>query len=383
MKAIQFGAGNIGRGFVGALLRNSNYEVVFADVVDSLVERISLDKQYTVHITDVISEDLCIDRVNAINSNSKEIIDLMSDVDLITTAVGVNILPKIAPVIAKGITSRREAKIDKPLNIIACENAVMATDKLKSCVYELLNEEDKAYAEEFIGFANCSVDRIVPPVCEENGIDVSVERFFEWNICESELKSPINIEGVNLVDNLKPYIERKLFTLNTGHAICAYLGFAEGKETIDESINCEEIYNIVKAAMRESGAALVHNYGFNEEDHNKYIDIIIERFKNPYLHDEVTRVGREPLRKLSISDRLVKPMLTAYEYDLPVDNLLIGIAAALHFNNPEDNESVELQEKLSEYGLHDAIADITGIQEKELLDKIEENYYNLMEDFKS
>ena len=127
--------------------------------------------------------------------------------------------------------------------------------------------------------------------------------------------------------------------------------------------------------MRESGAALVKKYNFDEEEHNAYIDKIIERFKNPYLHDEVTRVGREPLRKLSISDRLVKPMLTAYEYNLPVDNLLIGIAAALHFNNPEDSESVELQEKLSSFGVHDAVADITGIQEKELLDKIEENYY--------
>ena len=179
MKAIQFGAGNIGRGFVGALLRSNNYDVVFADVVDFLVEEISIKKKYMVHITDVLSEDICIDGVDAINSNSKKIFEEISDADLITTAVGVNILPKIAPVIAKGITSCREAKIDKPLNIIACENAVMATDKLKSCVYELLNDEDKAYADEHVGFANCSVDRIVPPVCEENGIDVSVERYFE------------------------------------------------------------------------------------------------------------------------------------------------------------------------------------------------------------
>lgn len=379
MKAIQFGAGNIGRGFVGALLRSSNYEVVFADVVDTLVERISLDKQYTVHITDVISENICIDRVNAINSMSEEIVEEIAQTDLITTAVGVNILPKIAPVIAKGIAFRKALNITKPLNIIACENTVMATDKLKAYVYELLTEEDIAFADEHVGFANCSVDRIVPPVCEANGIDVSVERFFEWNICEAELKSPLNIEGVNLVDNLEPYIERKLFTLNTGHAICAYLGFIACKDTIEEAIKCESIYKIVKDAMTESGRALVRKYNFNQEDHNAYIDKIIGRFKNPYLHDEVTRVAREPLRKLSIGDRLIKPTLTAYEYQLPVDNLLFGIAAALHFNNPDDSEAVALQEKLSSFGVRDAVADITGIQEKDLLDKIEENYYKLLE----
>ena len=132
--------------------------------------------------------------------------------------------------------------------------------------------------------------------------------------------------------------------------------------------------------MIESGSGLCKKHGFDETEHDKYIDKIINRFKNPYLKDDVNRVGREPLRKLSISDRLVKPMLTAYEYELPVDNLLIGIAAALHFNNPEDEQSTQMQEKIAKYGLRDAIADITGIQDKQLLDKIEENYYKLLDD---
>lgn len=184
---------------------------------------------------------------------------------------------------------------------------------------------------------------------------------------------------MNFVDNLEAYVERKLFTLNTGHAICAYLGFLNDKATIEESINDENIYKIVKSAMIESGSGLCKKHDLNESEHREYIDRIIKRFKNPHLKDDVTRVGREPLRKLSIEDRLVKPMLTAYEFELPVDNLLIGIAAALHFNNPEDAESVLMQEKIAKYGLRDAVADITSIADKELLDRIEENYYKLIE----
>lgn len=184
---------------------------------------------------------------------------------------------------------------------------------------------------------------------------------------------------MNFVDNLEAYVERKLFTLNTGHAICAYLGFLNDKSTIEESINDENIHHIVKSAMIESGDGLCKKHNFDVNDHKNYIEKIINRFKNPYLHDDVTRVGREPIRKLSINDRLVKPMLTAYEYDLPVDFLLTGIAAALHFSNPEDSESVLMQEKIAKYGLRDAVADITSIADKELLSKIEENYYKLIE----
>lgn len=132
--------------------------------------------------------------------------------------------------------------------------------------------------------------------------------------------------------------------------------------------------------MIESGNGLCKKHGFSEGEHNKYIDKIINRFKNPYLRDEVTRVGREPLRKLAIEDRLVKPTLTAIEYNLPVDNLLVGIAAALHFNNPEDSESIELQNQIASYGLRDACAEITGIYDKTLLDAIEQNYFELLGD---
>ncbi len=154
MLAIQFGAGNIGRGFIAALLRSSNYEVVFADVVDSIVDSIHENGEYTVHITDIESEDILIDNVDAINSTSEEIYSLIAKADLITTAVGVGILPKIAPTIANGLAARRAAKNSSPLNIIACENAVLATNKLQEEVYLKLSDEDKVFANEYYFLLN-------------------------------------------------------------------------------------------------------------------------------------------------------------------------------------------------------------------------------------
>lgn len=379
MKAIQFGAGNIGRGFIGALLSKAGYHVVFADVNKEVIDKINEDKKYIIHVMDVNCEEIVVENISGVISINDEILDEIKEAEIITTAVGLVVLPRIAPTIAKGIQLRKEAGIKTPLNIIACENAIKASSQLKAEVEKCLSEEEKAYLEEFVGFPDCSVDRIVPPVKSENILDVVVEKFYEWNVEEKAFKGSIPaIEGMNLADNLMAYIERKLFTLNTGHAITAYIGNLKGYGTIDESIADEKIYNVVKKAMTESGMGLVEKHKFDKEAHFKYIDKIIGRFKNPYLKDDVSRVGREPLRKLSDSDRLIKPLMTARGFDLSVDNLLLGVGAALHYNNQEDTQSVKLQELIKEKGVRGAIAEVANIDDNDLLEKIEKAYNDVL-----
>ena len=339
-RAIQFGAGNIGRGFIGAVLSEAGYHVVFADVNMEVIDRINKDGAYTVHIMDVESRDVRISNISGVDSGGGEIVDEIVRAEIITTAVGLRILPFIAPAIAKGIAARRAAGVGEPLNVIACENGIRATSQLREEVYKHLSAEEAAWCDAHVGFADCSVDRIVPPVRSENPIDVVVENFYEWNVEEkSFVGGAPHIEGMNLADNLLAYIERKLFTLNTGHAITAYLGRMKGLATIDESIADPAIFAIVKEAMQQSGQALVEKFGFDRDAHFKYIDKIIGRFKNPYL----------------------KPMMTAREYGLPCDKLLLGIGAALHYNNPEDPQSVKMQELIAAKGLRQAVSEITSI----------------------
>lgn len=377
-KAVQFGAGNIGRGFIGALLSQSGYQVVFADVAEAIIDKINEDKAYTVHVMDVDCKDQKIENISGVNSTKPEAVDEIASADLVTTAVGLVTLPRIAPTIAQAIEKRMENGVKEPMNMIACENAIRGTSQLKKAVYENLSDAGKAYADEYVGFADCAVDRIVPPVKSENFIDVVVEEYFEWDVEKSGLKGELpQIEGMTLVDDLMAYIERKLFTLNTGHCITAYLGNLRGIPTIDKAIADEEIFGIVSAAMKESGDGLIKKYGFDPEKHAAYIKKIISRFKNPYLQDDVTRVGREPLRKLSPTDRLIKPMMTAAGYGLPVDHLVIGAGAALHYDNPNDKQSVELQEKIGAQGVRAAAAEITGLTDEGLLDAIVAEYEKL------
>ena len=79
--AIQFGAGNIGRGFIGAVLSKSGYQVVFADVNKEIVDRINADGQYTVHIKDVESEDILISGVSAVDSSTDAVVEKIKEAD--------------------------------------------------------------------------------------------------------------------------------------------------------------------------------------------------------------------------------------------------------------------------------------------------------------
>ena len=376
IKAIQFGAGTIGRGFIGALLSKAGYHVVFADVNTEIINKINSDKKYTIHVMDTICSEEEISNISGVISTSDEIYKEIVEAEIITTAVGPVVLPRIAPTIAKGIALRKEKGIKTYLNVIACENAIKASSQLEEEVKKYLNEEEIEYLKEFVGFPNCSVDRIVPPVKSENILDVVVENYYEWNVEKSAFKGEIpKIEGMNLVDNLMAYIERKLFTLNTGHAITAYFGYLKGYETIEESIKDEVIYGFVKNAMIESGKGLIAKYNFDEEAHYKYIDKIIDRFKNPYLKDDVARVGREPLRKLNENDRLIKPLITARGFNINTDNLLLGVGAALHYDNKEDSQSVQLQSLINEKGIKASLAEISKISgDTDVLDKIEKYY---------
>ena len=373
--AIMFGAGNIGRGFIGMLLAQADYRVVFADVNPVIIDRLAQDKEYTVHIMDVEKKDYRITNVDGILSTGNEIIEEIAVAEVVTTAVGLTILPRIAPTMAAGIRARKEKGSTEYLNIIACENAIRASSQLKEHIYSTLSDEEKAYCDQYVGFPDCSVDRIVPPVKNEIPTDVGVESYYEWNVEKASFKGEIpQIAGMNLADDLMAYIERKLFTLNTGHCITAYMGVIKGKKTIDEAIADPEIYELVHEAMTQSGAGLIKKYNFDPEAHAHYIEKIIGRFKNPYLQDEVTRVGREPLRKLSATDRLVKPMKTALEYGLPVDKLILGIGAALHYNNPEDEQSVQLQKMIAEKGVVDAFKEVSGVEDEAILAQVVKGY---------
>lgn len=379
MQALHFGAGNIGRGFIGKLLADSGVRVIFADVNDKVIDLLKTQGGYHVKIVgDTLNTVEKVTNVTGVNSKDESaVIALFNDVELVTTAVGPTVLKIIAATIAKGLTARFASGNDKPLNIIACENMVRGTTFLKEQVFSHLSPELQAQTEKLVGFVDSAVDRIVPPVQADDSdpLLVTVEEFSEWIVDKTQFKGEIpNIKGMEQTDNLMAFVERKLFTLNTGHAVTAYCGKSKGYQFVKESIEDENIKAFVKAVMQESGAVLVKRYGFDPQAHAAYIEKILKRFANPYLVDDVDRVGREPLRKLSYNDRLIKPLRGTLEYVLPNDNLIRAIATALHYRNENDPQALELQQSLTENGVAATVRKYSELQDEAVVTQIVSAY---------
>lgn len=361
MKAVHFGAGNIGRGFVGLLLHEGGYELVFSDVSAPLVAAINAASEYTVHEVGEGGVDKTVTGFRAIDSSTdaETLVDEIATADVVTTAVGPTILKFVAPHIVAGLALRDPSLA--PLQIMACENAIGATDQLREHVVDIAGDSWDALEARAV-FANTAVDRIVPAQAV-GGVDVTVEPFYEWAIERGPFgDAPPHIPGAHFVDDLEPYIERKLFTVNTGHATTAYFGAQAGIERISDALADPAIAAKVEAALQETSALLVQKHELDPEVQGQYRETILRRFRNPALPDTVWRVGRQPLRKLSRHERFVGPAAEALERGLPVNALVAAMAAALEFQDAEDAQAVELQRLLGELDATAFTAQVTGLE---------------------
>ncbi|OOQ85333.1 Mannitol-1-phosphate 5-dehydrogenase [Penicillium brasilianum] len=365
MKAIHFGGGNIGRGFVAEFLHAAGYEVVFVDVMDSIINELQNTKSYQVtEVSEGGETTKTITNYRAINSKTHEqdVVEEISTADIVTCAVGPNILKFIAPVIAKGIDIR---STPKPLAVIACENAIGATDTLRGHIESHTDSERLKTMGERAQYANSAIDRIVPAQPPNSGLNVRIEKFYEWVV----EKGPFghvghpDIPAIHWVDHLEPYIERKLFTVNTSHATAAYYGRYAGKKTIAEAMHDSYIRGVVRDVLKETSSLIVDKHEIEAQEQQDYVETIIARISNPYLEDSVERVGRAPMRKLGRKERFIGPAAQLAERGLKYDSLLGSVEMALRFQNvKDDQESVELAQILKENAPADATVQLTGLE---------------------
>jgi mannitol-1-phosphate 5-dehydrogenase len=360
LKAVHFGAGNIGRGFVGLVLHNAGYELVFADVAAPLIDALAASSSYLVREVGFGAKTSTVDNYRALNSatHEAEVIAEIATADVVTTAVGPNILRFVAPLIAAALGKRDPAR--EPLAVMACENAINATDLLRNFVVDSI--EDPSLLTRAV-FANTAVDRIVPSQHADAGLDVTVEAFFEWAVEKGPFGDHVPvIPEAHFVDDLAPYIERKLFTVNTGHATTAYHGFMAGAASISEAIEMPAVLAEVRAVLAETKALLIAKHGFEPEVQQEYIETNLLRFDTRELTDTVERVGRQPLRKLSRHERFVSPAAELAERGLSSDALVRAMGAAMHFDVGDDPQSVEMLALLKSTSAHGFALQVTGLE---------------------
>lgn len=123
---------------------------------------------------------------------------------------------------------------------------------------------------------------------------------------------------------------------------------------------------------------MVNKWQFDAAEHQQYIEKILNRFKNPYISDDISRVGRTPMRKLGYDERFIKPLREAYSRQLSIDALVATIAKALVYRDEKDEESQELSRLLAENETVDVIRQVTSLTDEDLINNILNAYNQLL-----
>lgn len=388
--AVQFGAGNIGRGFMGQFFWEAGYKTVFVEANEQIVKLLNTNTQYPLKLLDAYTKkeiDLTIDRFEGLHTgDTVRVSEAINSADVLSTAVGVNNLPAIAPLIAGGIKARYK-KNGGPADIYLCENILDAADILKLEVMKLLDKKAARWAEDNIGFIGTVVGRMVPSSGDRFGVDhplfVVADSYHKLPYEGRGLRSePLAIEGMKAVGNFQAEVERKLYTHNLGHAALGYLGYLGGYSFVHEPFDDEHICSVFEGALDETSQALLRKYtrDLDPDEHSEIRKDVRIRFGNPMIQDSVQRVSRDPIRKLGPRDRLVGSAKLCFAYDIFPKHIAYTCGAALCYDYEEDDKAVLLQKMIREKGVEGTLQEISGVDPQSEFGKEIINSYNQLRD---
>ncbi|MGC8778896.1 MAG: hypothetical protein ACP5Q4_09495 [Candidatus Caldatribacteriaceae bacterium] len=386
MIILQFGAGNIGRGFMGHLFHEAGYDVVFVESNGDLVSLLNERKEYPLRLLDAYRREivnLTITGIRAFSTGEREaILSGFEEAQCVGTAVGIENYPAIAPLIAEGIRKRRKKGLG-PLDCYLCENDLAAHIKLRDVVWSSLDGSDQAWAEENIGFVRVSVARMVPGRGSqaEDPLLVVADAYRQFPYDERARKAPLpRLSTMRPVYHFEAEFQRKIYIYNLGHAVLAYLGYLRGYRYVHEGFADPWILGIFDGALGETTEALFRKYPgvFAKDEHDHVLEDVHIRFGNPLLQDPIARVARDPVRKLGPADRLVGSASLCLEEGVFPEHIATACAAAFLYDWPEDPGARKLQEALKMKGIETVLEEVSGVKCQSTLGRrIIEEYHKL------
>lgn len=380
-----FGAGNIGRGFLGQLFHETGYETTFVDVVEDVIRELNARHAYPVRIVGDETQTLRIENVSAVHAGDREAVaETIAAADLAATAVGVQNLPRIAPAIAAGIERRFAADGAGPLNFIICENMIDAGPYMREQVRQHLSPAFHAALDAQVGFVEASIGRMVPIMTEkekaEDPLLVCVEPYADLPVDANGFKGDIPpLKNMHPYDNFGAYVERKLFVHNLSHATAAYLGYLRGHEYVWQAVADERVRGEVLAAVGETCEGLVRKHGMDPVALRAHAEDLLHRYSNKGLGDQIARIAKDPIRKLGPKDRLIGSGLMCLEQGVAPEHVAFAAAAAIRYDHPDDDAAQTVQHLYREGGLDRVFTDICKLPaDSPLADRIRQQHERLV-----
>ena len=337
MLGVVFGAGSVGRGFIGELFFDSNIEICFVDVAEDIIKSMNEKHSYK-HLTVYNEEEKkkIITGVSAINSlDKKAVIETVKEADIIATSLGANVLPIIAPVLAEALLHRMDTT-GKKINILLCENLHNVDIFMRDLLLKNTPSSRHSALLDHVGLLSTSIGRMIPVLPDEirktDPTEIIVEpyKFLPFNgaAIKGDFPDVENLIWDKDVD-FSFYSDRKLYVHNMGHSTTAYLAEYLNYEYIWEAIYDSKIRYFVRSAMIESAMALSKKYKQDLSKIINHIDNLLMRFANQATGDTCDRVGRDPIRKLKADDRFLGALKLCVDQDMFCPHLSLGVAAGL------------------------------------------------------
>lgn len=361
MKAAIIGCGKIGCGFAGQLLSAAGYEVVFLARDPIMVSHLNRLGCYRVRLANGRDEaEYSVSGVRAVDTADKAAsVAVLAEVDLIVTAVGPTNLAGVAPLIADALRTRTSA-----VNILTFENLADGGAELRSKVGACLAPD---FPLDRFGFSGTLVSRAVTqrlgdPSNNEPLVFVG-DPPASFVVDGTRLVAPVPaVASMIVADNFAAWMRRKLYIFSAGHATCAYLGHLKGYRYIHSAIRDSEIRDAVVAAMSEAQKGIASLYGEAFAGGPAHLQENLDRFDNAAINDSISRVARDPSRKLSPEDRLLGAARLAWEAGVYPHQLLRAAAAAYCFSDPADALAAELQKEIHAIGMRPTLRRVSGVR---------------------
>ncbi len=340
-KLVLFGAGKIGRSFIGQIFSRAGYEVVFVDVDPLIIGELNRRHCYRVIIK---SEDgdseILVDNVRGVLATDEEMVaEELAGCHIAATAVGPQALPKVCSLIAKGLERRQKKNPGFPLDIILAENLRDAAAFAEREIAKNLSEPMDYWR--FLGLVETSIGKMVPImptiIAETDPLLVYAEPYNTLILDKKAFKNPLpDVPDLAPKDNMLAWVDRKSFIHNLGHAAAAYYGNYKYPELIYlyEVMAKKDVFLTARNTMLQSAGVLMRHYPdeFTMETLTEHIDDLLHRFSNKALGDTVYRVGQDLYRKLGPEDRLAGVLRLALKYRMPCDEILNILACAMKFS---------------------------------------------------
>lgn len=333
MEFLMYGAGSIGRGFIGPLFAKAGYEVVFVDIDRRVVDALNAANCYRYTIAADPPYDEVVGNVRAIDgADERAVLGAIASCDLMATALGAAVLQKVAPLIARGFSQRMKTG-GAPLNILICENLKDAPLLLREWLVKNLPEAEIPLLDKNCGLVETAIGRMIPPGARsgDDPLHLTVEEYgFLPADKDAFIGEPPKLQTLIPYSPFAFYEERKLYMHNMGHAVCAYLGLRYGCETMGQAMSDLAIRLITQSAMTESAAMLSLKFGVPFAKIYDHAEDLMLRFGSAALGDTCERVGRDPMRKLRAGDRLAGALAQCREHGVHPVYIALGYAAALY-----------------------------------------------------